>query len=74
MYKNPVDVIRARMKRRGTPVYVIANATGIEYYRVYKSLSKGYNRPLLASEFIAICDFLELTIADFIETEINKEI
>ena len=61
------EVIVSRMEHRGVTVGALAKKTGIDYNKLFKSLSAKLNRQMFASEFVTICNALELTLADFAE-------
>lgn len=58
------------VKARGVNLSEISRGTGIPYTMLYDSLfNKNRDRPLKASEFLAICKFLDTSPEDFTETE-----
>lgn len=58
------------IKERGVNLSAISRKTGIPYTMLYDSLlNKKRERPLKASEFLAICKFLDVSPEDFTETE-----
>ena len=61
------NVILSRMEHRGVTVGALAKKTGIDYNKLFKSLSPKLNRQLYVTEFLSICDVLELTFEDFAE-------
>ena len=67
------EVINKRMEHRGVTVGALARKTGIDYNKLFKSLSPKLNRQMFASEFMAICNALELTLADFVIDNTSKE-
>lgn len=63
---NVADAI----KRKGIGLAELSRKTGISYMKLYDSFSNANRaRPLRAGEFLAICKYLEISPADFVETE-----
>ena len=71
--ENIKKVIQEVMKRRCVTIGSLSKAIGIEYTKLYKSISPNCNRQLLASEFVSICIALELTLDDFVTDNSKKE-
>lgn len=63
------EVIRERQKQRGIPVSELSRRTGIGYEPLRVSLLGG--RKFNASEFVALCKELELTLDDFDSCELD---
>ena len=57
------EVIRERQKQRGIPVTTLSERTGIDYEALRVSLNG--NRKISATEFVALCKELDLTLEDF---------
>lgn len=57
------QIIGEKRKQRGIPVSELSKRTGISYEALRVSLAG--NRKLNASEFVALCKELELTLDDF---------
>lgn len=57
------EVISERRRKRGIPVSELSKRTGIHYSALSESL-KG-NRNIKATEFVALCKELEMTLDDF---------
>ena len=56
------------IKKRGINLSAISRDTGIAYMSLYDSLfNNKRKRPLKASEFLAICEFLGASPMDFAE-------
>lgn len=56
------------IKKRGVNLSAMARDTGIAYMSLYDSLfNDRRKRPLKASEFLVICEFLGASPADFVE-------
>ncbi len=56
------------IKKRGVNLSTISRDTGIAYMSLYDSLfNNKRKRPLKASEFLAICEFLGASPMDFAE-------
>ena len=60
--------LAAYIKEKGIKIAKISEATGIPYFNLYDSLSRGHSkRDLRVEEFMAVCSFLEKDPNDFSE-------
>ena len=60
----------SKIKAKGVPVTVIANATGITNKTLYPSFSG--RRKLRADEFLLICKFMEFEPKEFTPNKIQE--
>lgn len=65
--KDVKAVIMEAMDIRGMPLTTLAERTGINKEKIFKTFGKKGARKLLAEEFVLICYVLQLSLDDFKE-------
>lgn len=66
-FKDVKEVISKELDIRGMPLAVLAERTGIDRNKIFKTFGKNATRKLLAEEFVTICAVLQLSLNDFVK-------